>query len=147
MTKSWIRRTGSGYKAVAALGNPARDGDTPDSHSERCGVDPTSPREGAKPYLRRSRLWSIPNGLPREQSRGTGAEKSAEAIVALPGEGPNLLCKEQVDDFDERGAAERRSTPRRGPGGRNPYDPAWTAASVRGIRPTTSLDSPFDGAG
>src|ERR1035441_10596113 len=67
--------------------------ETPDCHSERCRVNPTGPREEDKPYLRRSPLWSVHTGLPREQSRGTGVEKSAEAIVALPGEGLNLLMQ------------------------------------------------------
>ena len=67
--------------------------ETPDCHSERCRVNPTGPREEDKPYLRRSPLWSVHTGLPRGQSRGTGVEKSAEAIVALPGEGLNLLMQ------------------------------------------------------
>src|SRR5216684_871561 len=89
MTKSRMRRTGSGYKAVVAWGTRPETG-KPNSCPERCEVNPPGPREGGKSYLRRSLLWSAHTGLPLEQSCGTGVEKSAEAIVAEPGEGPNL---------------------------------------------------------
>ncbi len=92
MTKSRIRRTGSGYEALAAWVNRQATG-KPKGHSERSGVNPTGLREGDKPYLRRSRLWSVHTGLPRQQCSGTGVEKSAEAKVAQPGEGPNLLVQ------------------------------------------------------
>jgi hypothetical protein len=139
MTKSRIRRTGSGYEAFAAWVTRPGTG-KPNGHSERCGVDPTGLREEGKSYLRRSRLWSVHTGLPRQQCRGTEAEKSAEAIVAQPGEGLNLLMKEQMGTFDERVAAERRPAPRQRSDGRNSLFAAWTAASVHGRRPITSLD-------
>ena len=89
MTKSWIRRTGSGFEAIAARVTRPGTG-KPNVIRERCGVDPTGLREEDKPYLRRSLLWSAHPGLPLGQPGGTGVEKSAEAIVAPPGEGPNL---------------------------------------------------------
>jgi hypothetical protein len=93
---------------------------TPDSHGERSRVNPTSPREGGKPYLRRSRLWSAHTGLPREQSSGTGVEKSAEAVVARPGEGLNLPM--QGAGGPARGTrSSRRGTP---PGWRARAQPA-----------------------
>src|ERR1700736_3256217 len=89
MTKSRMRRTGSGYQAVSAWVTRPGTG-TPYSRPERWEVNPPGPREEGQSYLRRSRLWSAHTGLPLEQSCGTGVEKSAEAIVAEPGEGPNL---------------------------------------------------------
>jgi len=62
----------------------------PDGHSEYCGVDPAGLREEGKPYLRRSPFWSAHTGLPRQQWRGTETEKSAEAVLVQPNEGPNL---------------------------------------------------------
>jgi hypothetical protein len=70
-------------------GHPARDGEAQLS-SGAAGVDPTGLREEDKPYLRRSLLWSVHTGLPHGQPGGTVAEKSAEAIVAVPGEGLHL---------------------------------------------------------
>src|SRR6185312_17486986 len=92
MTKSRIRRTGSGYKANVAWGTRPGTG-KPYRHSERCMVDPTGPGEEGTSYLERSPFWSAHTGLPPEQFGGTGVEKSAEAIVAQPGEGLNLLTQ------------------------------------------------------
>jgi len=73
--QGWITRPGTGKSNLSF---------------RSCGVDPASLREEGKSYLRRSPFWSVHTGLPRQQCRGTGAEKSAEAVVAQPGEGPNL---------------------------------------------------------
>ena len=79
-------------RGLYSVGHPANDGEA-QCHSERCGVNPTGLREEANSYLRRSSFWSVHTGLPGQQCSGTGAEKSAEAIVALPGEGLNLLMQ------------------------------------------------------
>jgi hypothetical protein len=71
------------------LGHPARDGEARLSF-RTCEVDPAGLREEDESYLRRSLLWFVHTELPRQECNGTGVEKSAEAIVALPGEGPNL---------------------------------------------------------
>jgi hypothetical protein len=89
MTKFWTRRTETGYKAV--VGGVTQPGmGMPNSHSDASGVDPAGLKEEGRSYLRRSLLWSVHTGLPWAQSRGTGVEKSAEVIVAQPGQGPNL---------------------------------------------------------
>ena len=90
MTKSRTRRTASGYKASVVWVNPARDGDALSSFGTPCRVDPTGPGEEGTSYLERSPALSSHIGLPLGQLGGTGQEKSAEAIVAQPGEGPNL---------------------------------------------------------
>src|SRR5260370_8770657 len=92
MTKSRTRSRGSRYKAIVAW-VPRPGTGKPNSRSERHGVNPPRSGEEGKSYLRRSRLWSPHTGLPLEQSCGTGVEKSAEAIVAAPGEGPNLQAQ------------------------------------------------------
>ena len=86
----------------------------PDGHSEYCGVDPAGLREEGKPYLRRSPFWSAHTGLPRQQWRGTEAEKSAEAIVATTGEGLNLRML-GADDVDSMTAWIANSADPNGP--------------------------------
>src|ERR1700746_138069 len=95
MTKSHVRRTETGYEAnVGGATQPGMG--TPHRRSDASMVDPAGGREEGKPYLRRSRLWSAHTRLPQQQCRGTGAEKSAEVVVALPGEGPNPLSQGAV---------------------------------------------------
>jgi hypothetical protein len=53
----------------------------PNGHSERCGVNPTSPREEGKPYLERSPLGSAHTGLPQQRCGGTVVEKSAKGVL------------------------------------------------------------------
>ncbi len=72
---AWVTRPGTG---------------TPDCHSDVMRVNPTRPGEEGMSYLERSPVWSVHTGLPARQRDGTGSEKSAEAIVAQPGEGLNL---------------------------------------------------------
>src|SRR6266516_6767923 len=97
MTKSRKRRTGSsrvaggcgGYQAnVIWVTRPGTG--MPDCHSENRMVDPTRPGEEGTSYLERSPFRSVHTRLPQQQCDGTGSEKSAEAVVARPGEGPNL---------------------------------------------------------
>src|SRR5713226_117374 len=89
MTKSRIRRTESGYKASVAWVTRPGTG-MPDRHSERhAGKSDGSGRR--RHVLPREVSGSVQNiGLPHGKPDGTGPEKSAEAIVAPPGEGPNL---------------------------------------------------------
>src|SRR5215813_69586 len=95
MTKSHVRRTETGYKAN--VGGAIQPGmEKPNRHSGASMVDPAGGREEGKPYLRRSRLQSVHTGLPREQSRGTGVEKSAKVVVAQPGEGPDQFIQGAV---------------------------------------------------
>lgn len=92
MTKSRIRRTGSGYQAsVERVTRPGTG--KPNSHSGAMRVDPTGSGEEGMSYLGRSPVLSGQIGLLHGQPGGTGREKSAEAIVALPGEGPNLAMQ------------------------------------------------------
>jgi hypothetical protein len=87
MTKSHARRTETGYKAnVGGATQPGMG--TPHGHSDASMVNPAGGGEEGKPYLRRSRSWSMHDGLPREKSQGMGAEKSAEAIVVAAPKGP-----------------------------------------------------------
>jgi hypothetical protein len=95
MTKSHVRRTETGYKANADGATQPGMG-TPNGHSGGSMVDPAGGGEEGKPYLRRSRLWSVHTGLPGEQSTGTGVEKSAKVVVALPGEGPHQFIQGAV---------------------------------------------------
>src|SRR6266853_5781758 len=73
MTKSWTRRTETGYEAI--VGGVTQPGmGMPDSHSDASGVDPAGPREEGRSYLRRSRLWSVHTrttvgAIPRDKSR------------------------------------------------------------------------------
>jgi len=71
-------------------GSPGQGRGSPIVIRNAVWVDPTGLREEGKSYLRRARPWSAHNGLPPEQSGGTETEQSAEAVVARPGEGPNL---------------------------------------------------------
>src|ERR1017187_9875622 len=89
MTKSRIRRTGSGYKASVAWVTRPGTG-MPYGHSERhAGKSAGSGRR--RHILPREISGSVQSiGLPHGQPVGKAPEKSAEAIVALPGEGPNL---------------------------------------------------------
>jgi len=57
--------------------------------------------------LERSRLWSAHTGLPKQQCSGTGAEKSAEVVVAQPGEGPNLLMQGADGRFSMSAAQQK----------------------------------------
>ena len=91
---------------LCSLGHPARDGEARSSFGS-CGVDPTSLREEGKPYLRRSPLWSAHTGLLRQQCRGTGPEKSAEAIVAAAAVGPRRRAEFSI-------AGSRLEDPRAG---------------------------------
>src|SRR5229473_3575400 len=89
MTKSRIRRIGSGYKASVVWVTRPGTG-MPYGHSERHAgrSDGSGRRKDILPREVSGPVQSI--GLPHEQSGGMGQEKSAEAIVAPPGEGPNL---------------------------------------------------------
>src|SRR5271156_4968286 len=89
MTQSRIRRIGSGYKASVAWVTRPGTG-TPDRHSERHAgrSDGSGRRRHVSPREVSSPVQNI--GLPHGQPGGTGLEKSAEAIVAQSGEGPNL---------------------------------------------------------
>src|ERR1700682_2406689 len=89
MTKSRIRRIGSGDKASVAWATRPGTG-TPDRHSEsHAGRSDGSGRR--RHVLPREVSGSVQaTGLPYGQLGGTGSEKSAEAIVAQPGEGLNL---------------------------------------------------------
>src|SRR5512141_1266420 len=89
MTKSWTRRTASGYKASVVWATRPGTG-TPYRHSERhAGRSDGSGRR--RHVLPREVSGSVRfHGLPHGQPGGTGSEKSAEAIVAQPGEGLNL---------------------------------------------------------
>jgi hypothetical protein len=71
-------------------GSPSQGWASPIVIRNAVWVDPTGRREEGKSYLRRARSWSAHHGLPLEQSSGTETEQSAEAVVAQPGEGPNL---------------------------------------------------------
>jgi|HubBroStandDraft_3_1064219.scaffolds.fasta_scaffold895517_2 hypothetical protein len=62
----------------------------PDSHADVMGVDPTRPGEEGMSYLERSPIRSVHTRTTAGATRWDGSEKSAEAIVAQPGEGPNL---------------------------------------------------------
>src|ERR1035438_5206130 len=89
MTKPRMRRTASGYKArVARVTRPGTG--MPHRHSERHAgkSDVCSKRRLLLPREVSSSVRS--SGLPHRQPGGKGPEKSAEAIVAQPGEGPNL---------------------------------------------------------
>src|ERR1700693_1833383 len=81
MTKSRIRRTGSGYKASVAWVTRPGTG-KPDHHSERHAgrSDGSGRRRHVLPREVSGSVQSI--GLPRGQPGGMGLEKSAEAIVA-----------------------------------------------------------------
>jgi hypothetical protein len=74
----------------AQRGSPGQGRGSPIVIRNAVRVDPTDLREEGKSYLRRARSWSVQRGLPPEQSGGTQTEQSAEAVVAQPGEGPNL---------------------------------------------------------
>src|SRR5260370_9565203 len=89
MTKSRIRRIGSGYKASMAWATRPGTG-TPDRHSERYAgrSDGSGRRRHILPREISGPVQSIV--LPHGQPGGRGSEKSAEAIVVQPGEGPNL---------------------------------------------------------
>src|SRR5579863_8000532 len=96
MTQSRMRRTGSddtshrgGYKASVVWATRPGTG-TPNCHSEHhAGRSDVSGRR--RHVLPREVSGSVQNiGLPCGQPYGKAPEKSAEAIVALPGEGPNL---------------------------------------------------------
>src|ERR1700674_6139930 len=89
MTKSRIRRTGSGYKASVAWVTRPGTG-MPNCHSERhAGKSDGSGRR--RHVLPREISGSVQNiGPPHGQPGGRELEKSAEAIVAQPGEGLNL---------------------------------------------------------
>src|ERR1700739_1583221 len=89
MAKSRTRRRGSGYKASMVWVTRPGTG-TPDlSFRHYAGKSDGSGRR--RHVLPREISGSVQNiGLPHGKPGGTGPEKSAEAIVALPGEGPNL---------------------------------------------------------
>jgi hypothetical protein len=126
MTKSHVRRTEIGYKAnVGGATQPGMG--TPNSHSDVSMVDPASGREEGKPYLRRSRFWSAHRGLPREQSVGTGSEKSAEAVVAVDATTPLRRAESSI-------AGSRLKDPMAGSAGNNAtsYRVAWAMAQWRG---------------
>src|SRR5271165_707897 len=113
MTKSRIRRTGSGGAVdrrggyQARVGNPARDGEAPKSCGRHAGKSDVSGRRWHVFPWEISR--SVRNlGLPHRQPGGREREKSAEAIVATLGEGPNLSNARSRGD--ERGAAPPTTT-------------------------------------
>src|SRR5580693_1606246 len=89
MTKSRKRRTASGYQASLVWVTQPGMG-TPDRHSERHAgkSDVSGRRRHVLPREISSPVQS--SGLPHGKPGGKGREKSAEAIVAQPGEGPNL---------------------------------------------------------
>ena len=96
MTKSRIRRIGSddighrgGYQASVAWVTRPGTG-VPNCHSERHAgrTDGSGRRRHVLPREISGSVQSI--GLSHGQLGGMGLEKSAEAIVAQPGEGPNL---------------------------------------------------------
>jgi len=62
----------------------------PNSHADVMGVDPARPGEEGMSCLERSPIRSVHTRTTAGRPDGTGSEKSAEAIVAQPGEGPNL---------------------------------------------------------
>src|SRR6059036_3098333 len=84
MTKSRMRRTGSGYKASVVWVTRPGTG-TPDRHSERHAgkSDAAGRRRHVLPREVSSSVQS--SGLPHGQLGGKEREKSAEAIVAQPG--------------------------------------------------------------
>src|SRR5260370_27728318 len=131
MTKSRIRRIGSGYKASMAWATRPGTG-TPDRHSERYAgrSDGSGRRRHILPREISGPVQSI--GLPHGQPGGRGSEKSAEAIVVQPGEGPNLPMQGAAVNFDERGAADRGNAPRRRRNGRNSHPRSPTAATANG---------------
>jgi hypothetical protein len=61
----------------------------PNSHTDLT-VDPTNPGQKGTSYLERSPAPSRSDETILRASGGEGREKSAEVIVARPGEGPNL---------------------------------------------------------
>lgn len=89
MTKSRRRRTGSGYQASVVRATRPGTGKPP-SHAGAMRVDPTCPGEEGMSYLGRSPALSRRSDDRTGNRTGLEQEKSAEAIVALPGEGPNL---------------------------------------------------------
>ena len=123
----------------------------PNGHSERSGVNPTGLREEGKSYLRRSLLWSVHTGLPRQQCSGTGAG-ALWAVVSKGRSSPTGQRAESFGprsrgrDFDGRTAAENK-VPRRRRSGRNSFHGVWPAANVHGIRSCSILDGRFDGSG
>ena len=105
MTKSRIRRTGSGYQAnVVWVTRPGTG--KPNGHSEHHAgrSDGSGRRRHVLPREVSSAVQSI--GLPHGQPGGMGLEKSAEAIVAGAGlwfhaKGRIFRCREQSGRFDE----------------------------------------------
>src|ERR1700674_5941069 len=89
MTKSRIRRTGSGYKASVVWVTRPGTG-MPYRHSERHAgkSDGSGRRRHILPREVSGSVQSI--GLPPGQPGGVGQEEAAEAIEPKPGEGPNL---------------------------------------------------------
>src|SRR5882724_12148900 len=104
MTKSRIRRIGSGYQAsVVRVTRPGTG--KPNGHSERhAGRSDGSGRR--RHVLPREVSGSVQKiGLPHGQPGGTEPEKSAEAIVAgvalrFLAKGRIFRCREQSGRFD-----------------------------------------------
>jgi len=96
MAKSRMRRTGSddighrgGYQASVVWVTRPGTG-MPHGHAERHAG--RSDGSGRRRHVLPREISGLVqrNGLPHGQPGGMGLEKSAEAIVAPPGEGPNL---------------------------------------------------------
>jgi len=92
------RRRNRGFDVQEADMRPFQRGSA--GKRRRCPIAIQTPRGRSDEPARRSQV--LPEeisvlvrhtGLPQQQCRGTGAEKSAEAIVAQPGEGLNLLMQ------------------------------------------------------
>lgn len=147
MTKSRIRRTGSGYKAVAMLGHPARAGKARLSFRTLRGRSDGSARrrqvlpEEISTLVRSHRTTAA----AMQWDRGREVSKGRSSSTGRRAE--SFSSRSRGKDFDGRKAAERRQAPRRRWGGRNSFHAAWTAANVYGIRSDSILDSQFDGAG
>jgi hypothetical protein len=142
-TKSRILTYRKRIQGHCSVGHPPRDGEAQLPFRTLWG-NSDGPREEGEPYLRRSPLWSAHTGLPQHQCGGTGAEESAEAIVALPSEG-------RIVNARSRGRismdAEQQKDDRRHGGGGSGGTRSMDRATVCGILSPTSLDGQFDGAG
>ena len=93
MTKSWMRRTGSGYKAFAARVTRARDGEAL-CHAERCGVNPPGLREEDKPYLRRSPALSAGTAAQVTARDRTGeVSRGHSSRVRFPDSAKDRICR------------------------------------------------------
>src|SRR6266550_3736952 len=90
MTKSRMRRTGSGYQASVVWVTRPGTG-TPNRHSEHHAG--RSDESGRRRHVLPREIFGLVGDtrrLPHGKPDGTESEKSAEAIVAQPGEGLNL---------------------------------------------------------